>query len=84
MSDEPNKQERKRPVFIPVALALLAVYPGVHYATSTVTFRSGVCCGICVHAIGRHPVPDWAEQFFWMADRIDGVIGVQPYRDPTR
>ena len=66
------------------SFALLVAYQGTHYATAAVTFDPGFCCGVCVHAIGRHRMPDWAERFFWVADQIDFVIGVQTYRDPTR
>ncbi len=84
--DEAKKQQRRRPALIAIMLvfALLATYQGSHYAMAAVIFRPGFCCGICVHAIGRRPLPDWAERFFWVADQIDFVIGVEPYRDRMR
>ncbi len=63
------------------ALVVAAAYQGTHYATAAVVHEPGFCCASCLHTIGGKPVPEWAEACFFPADLVDGMIGVDPYRD---
>ena len=86
MSDEPKKRSQWTLLSwpLPIALATMAAYQGAHYATAAVAYYPGACAGSCTHMIGGKEVPEWIDNLFWLANRIDGMIGVDPYREPGR
>jgi hypothetical protein len=82
MSDEPKTQDGKRWNWAPAAVFMFAgslAYQGAHYATAAVVYRSGYCCGCCTHMIAGKEVPEWVDDFFSLAYRIDDMIGVNPW-----
>jgi hypothetical protein len=82
MSDEPKKQDGKwlswgsATVFM---LALRAAYQGAHYATAATVHRPGYCCLLCTHSIAGKEAPEWVDDCFWLAYRIDDLTGVYPW-----
>jgi len=66
------------------ATLFLAAYQGMHYATAAAVHEPGFCCDICAHRIGGQRIPELAEVLFLPANLIDGMIGVDPYRERAR
>jgi hypothetical protein len=81
MSDEPKKRSRGKwpnwPAYV-CAIAVIAAYQGAHYATARYTFCGGVWF-FEEHAIGYEPVPWWVERLLEPAQRIDEIIGLNPW-----
>jgi hypothetical protein len=81
MSGEPKKPRGKWLSGVPaITVAMMAAYQGSHYATAEVVHRPGYCCLCCTHVIAGKEAPEWIDgDFFWLAYRIDELIGVNPY-----
>jgi len=84
MRDESKKSHGQVVSWGPVTLftlgAVLVAYEGAHYATAAV--QPADCFYLRTHKIGDVCAPRWVNRkFFWLADRIDEMIGVNPYRE---
>jgi hypothetical protein len=84
MSNEPKIASWRRPdwcSFAFLAFFLLCAYQGAHYATATIVNEPGFCAAICTHTIAGRRAPRWIDaDFFWLAEGIDDLIGLNPWR----
>jgi hypothetical protein len=82
MSHEPKKRDWPK-WMLPACwtFAVLAAYQGSHYATAATVHYPRACCACCSHKIGGKQVPEWVDNyFFWPAQCLDDLIGVDPWR----